>query len=238
MIFSPSTRRHETPWCARTTLQILQSSFTFDPHPYSQGSRQTFTIVPPYTQATAPMELVPSVFDRMAAEQPHQPWAAVPIGVDLASGTRDISWLAAANAINRAAWFLHACLGTAEPSTFPTVAYRGSSDLRHIFLAVALMKLEHEALLFHSSLSLEGQNNLISTRNCNIFLHDKRHSFHPSSLPPSARTFTAPSIAMLLKEGDVKPFPDNEPSPTVFLILGSSCTLREFATASSPTASQ
>jgi len=91
------------------------------------------------------LELLPHLIDRVAREEPQKTWAVRPrVSSDLSQGFEDITYAAAANAINRAAWFFKEHLGKPQPGTFPVVSYTGAADLRYCLLPIALVKCGYQ----------------------------------------------------------------------------------------------
>lgn len=80
------------------------------------------------------------MIDYYAAEAPEKVYACVPKSEDLSAGLLDVTYKQFANAINHAAWWLCAELGTCKES-FDTFAYAGPKDLRYPILAVAAAKV-------------------------------------------------------------------------------------------------
>ena len=85
--------------------------------------------------------------DKLATE-PSRVWASIPVDdEDLSKGFKDVTYTAFANAINRAASWLHDQLPpVARP--FETVAYSGPKDIRYPIFAVAVAKIGRKVLFF------------------------------------------------------------------------------------------
>lgn len=91
------------------------------------------------------LELLPHLLDRVAQEQPQKAWAVRPkVSSDPSQGFEEITYAAAANAVNRAAWFFEEALGKAQPETFPLVSYMGTADLAYFLLPIALVKCGYQ----------------------------------------------------------------------------------------------
>lgn len=85
---------------------------------------------------TPDLRLIPCAIDEAARLHSQLTFASIPITSDVKDGFRDITFGELGNAINRAATWLEASRCHAEP-----LAYLAPSDLRHVVLAVAAVKV-------------------------------------------------------------------------------------------------
>lgn len=88
------------------------------------------------------VRLIPCAIDEYARSQPHGLFASIPISSSVLDGFRDVTFTDFSNAVNQAA----AWLETSECQTEP-LAYLAPSDLRHIILAVAAVKVGCNVIL-------------------------------------------------------------------------------------------
>lgn len=90
--------------------------------------------------------------DRLATEL-SSVWASIPVdNENLSKGFQDITYTAFANAIDRAAFWLHDQLPPAA-GPFETVAYSGPKDIRYPILAVAVAKIGRKVFALNTSFS-------------------------------------------------------------------------------------
>lgn len=83
--------------------------------------------------------LLAARIDLYAQQDGSRTYAAIPETDDVRHGFRDITWAEFAQAIDQAAWWLDATLGT-RTNEFECFAYLGARDLRYIALTVAAVK--------------------------------------------------------------------------------------------------
>lgn len=121
------------------------------------------------------VELLPDVIDRRGRENPDSVFCAVPCGLEVKDGFRDVTFFEFANAINRASWFLEKCLG--KSTNFDVLCYLGPSDLRYSILAIAAVKTGHTAFWSSPRNSHEGHVSLMKATKCKYFLT-------PATVPP------------------------------------------------------
>jgi len=69
----------------------------------------------------------------------------------LSQGFEEISYAAAAIAVNRTAWFFEESLGKPQSETFPVVSYVGPADLRYLLLPLALVECGYQVCITTSA---------------------------------------------------------------------------------------
>lgn len=82
--------------------------------------------------------LLPCLIDQLARDEPQSPWISVPVSTDLADGFKDITYFTLANAVNRAAHWIHSQCG--RSIDFETLPYIGPNDARYFILFAAAVK--------------------------------------------------------------------------------------------------
>ncbi|RWA05427.1 hypothetical protein EKO27_g9681 [Xylaria grammica] len=117
-------------------------------------------------------QLLPVVIDEIARDDPNRPWASIPIDDDdLSRGYGDINFVALANAINRLAWIIDSAVG--QSTTFETIAYLGSSDIRYHMIQMAACKTGHKVLFSSHLNSLHVHISLMEQLDCrSLFYSD------------------------------------------------------------------
>ncbi|RYP43593.1 hypothetical protein DL770_011588 [Monosporascus sp. CRB-9-2] len=109
--------------------------------------------------------LLPAVIDELARDEPNRPWASIPIDDwDLSRGYEDISYGRFANAINKLAWFIVNSIG--RSSTFETIAYLGTPDIRYHMMQMASCKTGHKVLFSSQLNSLDVHLTLMKQTEC------------------------------------------------------------------------
>lgn len=111
------------------TEPLKSYNIPFDPVQLAERSIPSYTIAPDF-------RLIPCAIDEAAQLQPTNPFASIPITTDIRDGFRDVSFGEMGNAINQATAWLEENTCQSEP-----LAYLAPSDLRHIILAVAAVKV-------------------------------------------------------------------------------------------------
>ncbi|RYP05428.1 hypothetical protein DL765_009844 [Monosporascus sp. GIB2] len=109
--------------------------------------------------------LLPAVIDERARNEPSCPWASIPIDdLDLSRGYEDISYGTFANAINKLAWFIENSIG--RSSTFETIAYLGTPDIRYHMIEMASCKTGYKVLFSSQLNSLNVHLSLMEQTEC------------------------------------------------------------------------
>ncbi|RYP77415.1 hypothetical protein DL771_001210 [Monosporascus sp. 5C6A] len=124
------------------------------------------------TKSSAPKcgrRLLPAAIDELARDEPSRPWASIPIDdSDLSRGYEDVSYGTFANAINKLAWFIVNSIG--RSSTFETIAYFGTPDIRYHMIEMAACKTGHKVLFSSQLNSLEVHLSLMKQTECKALL--------------------------------------------------------------------
>ncbi|RYO79002.1 hypothetical protein DL762_008392 [Monosporascus cannonballus] len=109
--------------------------------------------------------LLPAVIDGLARDEPGRPWASIPIDDwDLSHGYEDVSFGTFANAINKMAWFIINSIG--RSSTFETIAYLGTPDIRYHMIEMASCKTGHKVLFSSQLNSLDVHLSIMKQTEC------------------------------------------------------------------------
>lgn len=117
--------------------------------------------------------LLVAQIDKLAADT-SRIWASIPVDDEsLSKGFQDVTYTAFANAINRAAIWLHNKLPAAVQQ-FETVAYCGPKDIRYPILAVAVAKVGRKVLPFKCYLRITKQVLSMDSYFCLHFSHLSR----------------------------------------------------------------
>ncbi|KAK5943746.1 hypothetical protein PMZ80_004755 [Knufia obscura] len=154
------------------------------------------------------LELLPHLLDRVAQEQPQKAWAVRPkVSSDPSQGFEEITYAAAANAVNRAAWFFEEALGKAQPETFPLVSYMGTADLAYFLLPIALVKCGYQVLLLSDLTSVDMREYLLKAADCNFYACTASSSDDPVATRLGMKPIIVPALATLLATEPVQPYP-------------------------------
>lgn len=87
--------------------------------------------------------LLHTTVDDLAESEPHRAFASIPFDDDdLSKGYEDVTYAVLANAVNKLAWFISACLG--PPTDFETIAYIGRPDMRYQIMSLAAAKTQYK----------------------------------------------------------------------------------------------
>ncbi|KAI3320037.1 acetyl-CoA synthetase-like protein [Xylariaceae sp. AK1471] len=122
-------------------------------------------MAPSSSYADNDQRLMPVIIDDLARDDPHRPWASVPIDDnELSKGYEDISYEVLANAINKLAWIIDSAVG--RSTTFETMAYLGASDLRYHMVQMAALKTGHKVLFSSHLNSLHVHLGLMEKVDC------------------------------------------------------------------------
>lgn len=111
------------------TELFRSSNITFEPAALI-GSRV------PDNVSTRDLRLIPCAIDEAARLQPQGIFASTPVSSNVNDGFRNVTFGELGNAINQAAAWLEESRCRSEP-----LAYLAPSDLRHVILAVAAVKV-------------------------------------------------------------------------------------------------
>jgi acyl-coenzyme A synthetase/AMP-(fatty) acid ligase len=87
--------------------------------------------------------LLPTLIDKLAAEEPDKLFCAYAESAAEADVLRQITYRAFANAVNACAWWLQDTLG--EGLKFETIAYLGPSDIQPAIFTLAAAKVNRKA---------------------------------------------------------------------------------------------
>lgn len=145
-----------------------------------------------------------SLVDDLAASEPDGIWAAIPLDADLSRGFRDLTWRAAANAVDRLAWWLHETLG-GQSRSFETVGYIGAADVRYYLLVLAANKTGHKMMFSSPRNSLDAHVSLLDRTDCAVMLRSAGVSLDAILARRPMIVHDVPSLAAVL---------DDAPSPT------------------------
>ncbi|KAI4118539.1 MAG: hypothetical protein LQ345_001424 [Seirophora villosa] len=156
----------------------------FDPVQLAERSLPNYTTAPDF-------RLLPCAIDEAARLQPTKPFASIPVTTDIRDGFRDVSFGQLGNAINRATAWLEENNCQSEP-----LAYLAPSDLRHIILAVAAVKVGCNMLLLSPRNSPEGNLHLLESVQCTTILtpHASLPGLSAIIEQRTMRTITVPGI--------------------------------------------
>ncbi|KAH7084377.1 hypothetical protein FB567DRAFT_629884 [Paraphoma chrysanthemicola] len=147
--------------------------------------------------------LIPNVVDELARDDPDRIVYELADADDVTKPFEKISAWRFANAINRAAKWLHDTLGKQDST--PTVGYLGPQDLRYLILVVATIKAGYKILLISNRNSIEGDVAVIKATECTRWLVPS-HGTNIHRL--------ADSVSLTLYDfPDLKFFTDATPAP-------------------------
>ncbi|RYP76208.1 hypothetical protein DL769_003679 [Monosporascus sp. CRB-8-3] len=172
--------------------------------------------------------LLPAVIDELARDEPSRPWASIPIDDwDLSRGYEDVSYGTFANAINELAWFIVNSIG--RSSTFETIAYLGTPDIRYHMIEMASCKTGHKVLFSSQLNSLDVHLSLMRQTECKGLFSAVGVRVDDILAKRPMPHATVPDLDELLDSGDrAPPFPYTkiyeEAAQDPYLILHSSGT--------------
>jgi len=152
--------------------------------------------------------LLPKVVDDFARLEPERVLAAIPLGLEVSDGFRDITAKTFAKAVDRLAWFLQKELGRGRRED--VITYLGPSDIRYALVALAAAKADYRSFWTSPRNSFEAHKSLIAETKCRVFVS-------PFQIPPgiapviremNLKHLHIPTVEDLLEEnGQVEPFP-------------------------------
>ncbi|RYP38849.1 hypothetical protein DL767_002411 [Monosporascus sp. MG133] len=172
--------------------------------------------------------LLPAVIDELARDEPSRPWASIPIDdSDLSHGYEDVSYNTFANAINKLAWFIVNSIG--RSSTFETIAYLGTPDIRYHMIQMASCKTGHKVLFSSQLNSLDVHLSLMKQTECKALFSAAGVRVDDILAERPMANATVPDLDELLDSEDrAPPFPYTktyeEAAQDPYLILHSSGT--------------
>ncbi|RYP29495.1 hypothetical protein DL767_006685 [Monosporascus sp. MG133] len=172
--------------------------------------------------------LLPAVIDERARDEPSRPWASIPIDdLDLSHGYEDVSYGMFANAINKLAWFIVNSIG--RSSTFETIAYLGTPDIRYHMIEMASCKTGHKVLFSSQLNSLNVHLSLMKQTECKALFSAAGVRVDDILTERAMSYATVPDLDELLDSKDrAPPFPYTktyeEAAQDPYLILHSSGT--------------
>lgn len=108
--------------------------------------------------------LLPQVVDSLAETDPTREYAVYPRSSDLTHGFHHVTMRELAQAVNGFAFWLEAAIG--RSTTFETVAYLGSSDIRYTIVLLAAIKCGYKVREVVSPRLREAQ--LTDTASCTV----------------------------------------------------------------------
>ncbi|KAL8725823.1 MAG: hypothetical protein Q9166_007110 [cf. Caloplaca sp. 2 TL-2023] len=114
---------------------------------------------------TPDLQLIPCAIDEYARLRSKDLFASIPISSRVNDGFQDVTFGGFANAINRAAAWLEESGFQSEP-----LAYLAPSDLRHIILAVAAVKIGCNVLFLSPRNDTESNIHLLESVQCTTIL--------------------------------------------------------------------
>ncbi|RWA13065.1 hypothetical protein EKO27_g2022 [Xylaria grammica] len=154
----------------------------------------------------SPRRLIHLIPDELAEAVPEHPLFSFSKTEHLRDGFTDVSAKCFGNAANRAAWWLVENLGL--PSSFETVAYIGSNDIRYLLFMFGIIKVGYKMLFTSPRNNLDGHPNVLEKSNCQVFLSasDSHTDIRPILERRPMRTLTAPALNELL-HSPVEPYP-------------------------------
>ena len=85
---------------------------------------------------------LPQLIDKVAEQTPNRVFVSLPAGVDIEDEYRDYTYQDFARAIDNCAWWIDETIG--RGTTFNTLAYIGSQDIRYALLILAAIKTGHK----------------------------------------------------------------------------------------------
>ncbi|KAL8704849.1 MAG: hypothetical protein Q9201_002008 [Fulgogasparrea decipioides] len=137
------------------------------------------------------LRLIPCAIDESARLQPQKIFASIPKSSKVSQGFRHVTFGELSNAINRAATWLEGNRCQSEP-----LAYLASSDLRHIILAVAAVKIGCNVLFLSPRNNAESNLHLLESTQCTIILSPQPALPGLSAITdqPQKRLLTVPSL--------------------------------------------
>ncbi|KAL8885719.1 MAG: hypothetical protein Q9215_006473 [Flavoplaca cf. flavocitrina] len=156
-----------------------------------------------HASASRLIHLIP---DELAEAVPDHPLFSFPTTAKPSDDCfRDVSSKCFANAINRTAWYIKDLLG--PPTSFETVAYMGSNDIRYFLFMFAAIKVGYKMLFLSPRNNLEGHLNVLRGVHCQIFLKARDTNVDHILNERAMRTDVVPELEDLLNAIRVEIYP-------------------------------
>ncbi|KAI1346772.1 hypothetical protein F5Y01DRAFT_264280 [Xylaria sp. FL0043] len=141
--------------------------------------------------------VLPVVIDELARNDPHRPWASIPVDDnDLTRGYEDINYETLASAIDKLAWVIDSAIG--KSTTFETIAYLGTSDLRYHMMQMAACKTGHKVLFSSHLNSLSVHLSLLEKTDCRTLFYSENVQVEDMLAARSMKHVLVPSIDDLI----------------------------------------
>ncbi|KIW90834.1 uncharacterized protein Z519_08617 [Cladophialophora bantiana CBS 173.52] len=118
------------------------------------------------------LKLLPAYLDESAKKDPNRVIAAIANGDEVSLGFRDITVRQFADAVDRAAWYIHREIG--PTNTFETLTYVGPNDLCYPIIAVAAGKVGYKIFYTSTRNSFEAHKSLLQATDCKVIATPSR----------------------------------------------------------------
>ncbi|KAL8707220.1 MAG: hypothetical protein Q9220_007714 [cf. Caloplaca sp. 1 TL-2023] len=149
--------------------------------------------------------LLPSLVDELARDRPTELFALVPKSTTFSDGLQDVTYSTMANAVNSLALWLEKTLG--KSTTFETIAYIGSFDLRYFILALAATKVGYKTLFPSPRNSVEATRSLFDKTKCRTLFTSSEVAVEQLVTKSGPRHLVLESLIELLFKSDVPSYP-------------------------------